>query len=114
MPATYRRRHARFYRVVLPIFVAVNLSLGVLLLASLQAGGWLRWMSLGSGVLCCVIAGWLSGVAWSRSYWCSAMERQVARWHRVLDAVFGWIEEAPVPVDALRALERSLDETLVR
>ncbi|HZV49983.1 MAG TPA: hypothetical protein VFD49_09485 [Candidatus Dormibacteraeota bacterium] len=114
MQAKYRRRHAFFYRVALPIFVCANLSLGVLLLTSVQVGGWLRWMSLGSGVLCCVIAGWLSGVAWSSFHWSSAMERQVTRWHGVVDAVFGWIEEAPIPADALRTLKRSLDETLVR
>src|SRR5579875_264551 len=113
MLASYRRRKVAFYRVVLPILVGANLILGVLLLTSIQAMGWLRGMSLGCGVLCCVIAGWLSGAAWSSSLWSSAMDRQVARWHSVVDAVFGWIEEAPISVDALRGLKRSLDETLL-
>ena len=40
------------------------------------------------------------------------MERQVSAWRRIADAMFRWIEETPVPVDSLKTLQRSLDETI--
>jgi hypothetical protein len=107
------RRGIIFYRVVLPGFTLVNLGLGVFTLTGLHPNGLLGWMMLGTGVLCCGIAGWLAGAGWSKNYWGSAMERQVTAWRRIVDAMFGWIEEAPVPADSLRTLKRSLDETLV-
>jgi hypothetical protein len=108
-----RRRGIIFYRVVLPGFTLVNLGLGVFTLLGLKPAGILGYMELGTGVFCCCIAGWLAGAGWSKSYWGSAMERQVTAWRRIVDAMFRWIEEAPVPADSLRTLKRSLDETLV-
>jgi hypothetical protein len=108
-----RRRGIIFYRVILPGFTLVNLGLGIFTLMALQPAGWLGWMELGTGVFCCAIAGWLAGAGWSKAYWGSAMERQVTAWRRIVDAMFCWIEEAPVPADSLRTLKRSLDETLV-
>jgi len=108
-----RRRGIIFYRVILPGLTVVNLGLGVFTLTGLKPNGLLGWMMLGTGVLCCGIAGWLAGAGWSKKYWGSAMERQVTAWRRIVDAMFGWIEEAPVPADSLRTLERSLDEALV-
>src|SRR5215472_6551951 len=70
------------------------------------------WLELGTGVFCCVIAGILLGAGWSKAYWSSAMERQVSAWRRIADAMFRWIEETPVPVDSLKTLQRSLDETI--
>jgi hypothetical protein len=107
-----RRRGIIFYRVILPGFILVNLGLGIFTLMALQPAGWLGWMELGTGVFCCAIAGWLAGAGWSKAYWGSAMERQVTAWRRIVDAMFRWIEEAPVPADSLRTLKRSLDETL--
>lgn len=108
-----RRRGVIFYRVILPGFTLVNLGLGVFTLTGLRPANWLGWMELGTGVFCCVIAGWLAGAGWSKRYWGSAMERQVTTWRRIVDAMFRWIEDAPVPADSLRTLKRSLDETLV-
>jgi hypothetical protein len=108
-----RRRGIIFYRVVLPGFTLVNLGLGVLTLMGLRPSGITGYMELFTGVFCCGIAGWLAGAGWSKSYWGSAMERQVTAWRRIVDAMFRWIEEAPVPADSLRTLKRSLDETLV-
>jgi hypothetical protein len=108
-----RRRGIIFYRVVLPGFTLVNLGLGVFTLLGLHPSGAIQYMELGTGVLCVGIAGYLIGAAWSRLYWNSAMERQVSAWRRIVDAMFRWIEEAPVPADSLRTLKRSLDETLV-
>jgi hypothetical protein len=108
-----RRRGIIFYRVVLPGFTLVNLGLGIFTLTGLRPSGLLQWMELGTGVFCCGIAGLLAGAAWSKAYWGSAMERQVTAWRRIVDAMFRWIEEAPVPADSLRTLKRSLDETLV-
>jgi hypothetical protein len=108
-----RRRGIIFYRVVLPGFTIVNLGLGVLTLMGLKPMGFTGYMELFTGVFCCGIAGWLAGAGWSKSYWGSAMERQVTAWRRIVDAMFRWIEEAPVPADSLRTLKRSLDETLV-
>ncbi|HZV51142.1 MAG TPA: hypothetical protein VFD49_15420 [Candidatus Dormibacteraeota bacterium] len=101
-----------FYRVVLPVCTGVNLGLGILMLVLLHPLNWLNWMELVTGVLCCVIAGSLAAAGASRSYWGSAMERQVSAWRRVVDTIFHWIEEAPVPVDSIHTLKRSLDEAI--
>jgi hypothetical protein len=108
-----RRRGIIFYRLVLPGFTLVNLGLGIFTLTGLRPSGALQWMELATGVFCCGIAGLLAGAAWSKAYWGSAMERQVTAWRRIVDAMFRWIEEAPVPADSLVTLKRSLDETLV-
>lgn len=107
-----RRRGAVFYRLVLPAFTVVNLGLGVFMLVGLRPAGWIAWMQLATGCFCCAVAGCLLGAGWSRTYWSSAMERQISVWRRMADAMFRWIEETPVPVDSLKTLKRSLDETI--
>lgn len=107
-----RRRGAVFYRLVLPAFTVVNLGLGVFMLVGLRPAGWIAWMQLATGSFCCAVAGCLLGAGWSRTYWSSAMERQISVWRRMADAMFRWIEETPVPVDSLKTLKRSLDETI--
>jgi hypothetical protein len=107
-----RRRGIIFYRVILPGFTLVNLGLGIFTLVQLHPIGPLGAMELATGAFCCAIAGWLAGAGWSKSYWGSAMERQVTAWRRIVDAMFRWIEDAPVPAESLRTLKRSLDETL--
>jgi hypothetical protein len=69
-------------------------------------------LELATGAFCCVVAGWLGAAAWSKSYWSAAINRQVETWRRIADAIFAWLEEAPLPADALLRLKRSLDEVV--
>jgi hypothetical protein len=99
-----------FYRIFLPIAVAVNLVLGVVILTYLRPDGSIGWLEVATGAFCCVVAGWLAASAWSKSYWGNAMARQVMAWRQIADAIFTWLEEAPLPAEALHRLKRSLDE----
>ena len=101
-----------FYGVCLPLGMLANVALGVLILAGLHPEGWPGWLEVGTGGFCCVVAGWLAAAAWSKSYWNNAMARQVAVWHRIADAFFGWLEEAQVPPESLNRLKTSLDEVV--
>jgi hypothetical protein len=67
-------------------------------------------LEVATGAFCCVVAGWLAAAAWSKSYWGSAMTRQITAWRQIADAIFAWLEEAPLPADALQRLKASLDE----
>jgi hypothetical protein len=103
--------HGRlFYRVFLPAAVAVNLGLGLAVLNELRPEGWLGWLEVLTGAFCCMVAGWLAASAWSKSYWGSAMARQITAWRQIADAIFVWLEEAPLPAEALQRLKTSLDE----
>lgn len=104
--------HRIFYSVFLPMGAAANLVLGLVVLRSLATEGNFGWLQLGTGALCCMIAGWLAAAAWSRFYWNRSMARQVAVWRRIADAIFAWLEEAPLPVEALHNLKSSLDEVV--
>src|SRR5207302_10833802 len=106
------RRIRFFFRVFLPLSVLANLCLSLLILTCLHPETWPGWLEVGTGALCCVIAGWLAAGAWSKSYWHRSMARQVATWRRIADAFFAWIEEAPVPPEALRSLRSSLEEAV--
>jgi hypothetical protein len=110
--ASHSRKDRLFYRVFLPLAVVVNLGLGVAILAGLGPAGWTGWLEVGTGAFCCLVAGWLAAAAWSKFYWNNAMARQVAVWRRIADAFFGWLEEAPVPAEALIRLRTSLDEVV--
>ena len=99
-----------FYAVFLPTAVVANLILGLIVLADLQPAGWGGWLEVATGAFCCIVAGWLAASAWSKSYWGRAMARQVEVWHKIADAVFAWLEEAPLSADALHRLKTSLDE----
>lgn len=107
-----RLRDRLFYRVFLPLGVLVNLGLGVFILAGLHPVGWTGGLEVATGAFCCVVAGWLAAAAWSKSYWNNAMARQVAVWRRIADAFFAWLEEAPLPAEALTRLKTSLDEAV--
>jgi hypothetical protein len=114
-PASVRaepRAHRIFYSIFLPLGVLANLTIGVVILIRIGIPGWLQWLELGTGVLCCMIAGWLAAAAWSKSYWTRNMARQVAVWRRIADTFFAWVEEAPVPADSLHKLKSSLDEVV--
>lgn len=102
-----------FYKFVLPGLTIANLGLGLLILTMLGPTGWMAWLELVVGAFCCSCAGWLVGAAWSKSYWGSAMDRQVRTWRRIVDAMFRWLEEAPVPADSIHVLKRSLDKAIV-
>lgn len=106
------RRQRLFYAVFLPVGVVANLGLGVLILTGLNPASWSGWLQVGTGALCCVIAGWLGSAAWSKFYWYRSMSRQVATWRRIADAFFAWVEEAPVPAEALNNLKSSLEEAV--
>ena len=99
-----------FYRVFLPLGVFANLGLAVVILDGLHPDSWLGWLEIGTGAFCCLVAGWLAAAAWSKSYWNKSMVRQVATWRRIADAFFAWLEEAPLPAEALQRLKTSLDE----
>ena len=100
-----------FYLVFLPCGVVANMALGLLIISG---GSWanLKWLQVGTGGLCCAIAGWLAAAAWSKAYWNRSMAHQVAVWRRIADAFFTWLEDAPLPADALHGLQRSLDEVV--
>ncbi|TME51584.1 MAG: hypothetical protein E6I53_09410 [Chloroflexi bacterium] len=110
LPETRRQRF--FFAVFLPLSVLANLSLGLLILTGLHPETWPGWLEVGTGALCCVIAGWLAAAAWSKSYWHRSMARQVATWRRIADAFFIWVEDAPVPPEALHSLKISLEEAV--
>lgn len=101
-----------FYRVFLPLGVLSNLVLGVFILARLSPQGWAGWLEVATGAFCCVVAGWLAAALWSKSYWNRTMRRQVTVWHQIADTFFNWLEDAPLPPDALRGLKSSLDKVV--
>jgi hypothetical protein len=103
-----------FYVVFLPLAVALNLVLGVVVLSDLRPSGWLGSLELASGAFCCAAAGWLAASAWATSYWGRTMARQVTTWRQMADAIFVWLEDTPLPSDALQRLSQSLDEARVR
>jgi hypothetical protein len=99
-----------FYSVFLPIAIVANLILGLIVLSNLNPAGWTGLLELVTGAFCCIVVGWLAAAAWSKSYWGKAMTRQVAVWHKIADAIFAWLEEAPLSAEALNRLKTSLDE----
>ncbi|HEX9097410.1 MAG TPA: hypothetical protein VF990_15075 [Candidatus Dormibacteraeota bacterium] len=90
----------------------VNLGLGVFILSDLRPEGWVGRLEIATGAFCCVVAGWLAAAAWSKSYFGRAMARQIAAWRQIADAIFAWLEDAPLPAEALQRLKRSLDEAV--
>jgi len=102
-----------FFRVFLPVGVVVNLVLGILILTGLRPmQGWSDWLQVITGAFCCLVAGWLAAAAWSKAYWSRAMKRQVTVWHKIADTFFVWLEDAPLPPEALTQLKTSLDEAV--
>ena len=105
-------REQLFFRLFLPLGILANLGLGVWILADLNPHLWSDWLQLGTGAFCCMVAGWLAAAAWSKSYWSRTMVRQIAVWRRIADTFFAWLEEAPLPPEALHRLKSSLDEAV--
>jgi hypothetical protein len=110
MPTPSRGR--LFYRVFLPLAVAANVGLALAVLMQLRPDGWLGWLEIATGGFCCAVAGWLAASAWSKSYWGSAMAHQVMAWRQIADTIFAWMEEVPLPAEALHRLKASLDEAM--
>jgi hypothetical protein len=106
------RSHRLFYGLFLPAGVVANLVLGLLILTGLRPESWSGWLQVGCGAFCCLVAGWLAAASFSNSYWSRSMARQVAVWRQIADAFFGWLEDAPLPVEDLRRLKTSLDEVV--
>jgi len=107
-----KSRGILFYWIALPLLTLINLGLGVLVLSRLNPGGWQGWMELSAGAFCCLVAGCLAAAGWSKSYWGSAMNRQVVRWRRMADVIFRWLEDVPVSPDAMKRLQGSLDDVI--
>jgi hypothetical protein len=101
-----------FFRLFLPLGVLANLCLGFFILTGLKPESWYGWLQVSTGAFCCVVAGWLAAAAWSKAYWSRAMSRQVTVWRRIADTFFAWLEEAPLPAEALTQLKTSLDEAV--
>jgi hypothetical protein len=101
-----------FYAVFLPLSVAANVGLGLAVLMQLRPVGWLGWLEIATGGFCFAVVGWLAGSAWSKSYWGSAMAYQVMAWRQIADAIFAWMEEVPLPAEALHRLKTSLDDAM--
>lgn len=101
-----------FYGLFLPAGILANMVLGILILTGLSPTTWSAWLQIGTGALCCMIAGWLAASAWSRFYWSRSMSRQVNTWHRIADAFFAWVEEAPLPAESLHSLKTSLEQAV--
>ena len=112
-PSALRSRsHGLFYLVFLPLGATANLVLGLVVLRELDPAGTFSWLQLATGAFCCMIAGWLAAAAWSRFYWNRQVTRQVALWRRISGTFFAWLEDAPLPPDALHRLKSSLDEVV--
>lgn len=109
---SWARSERLFFRVFLPLGIVANLGLGIWILAGLNPQVWTDWLKVGTGAFCCLVAGWLAASAWSKSYWSRAMVRQVALWRRIADTFFAWLEEAPLPPEAIHRLKTSLDEAV--
>lgn len=112
LPGGHELKDRFFYGMFLPLGVLLNVGFGVLILTGLRPDGWIGSLQLGTGAFCCFVGGCLAAALWSKSYWSKAMARQVAMWHRISDVFFGWLEEAPVPAEAMRRLKNSLEETI--
>jgi hypothetical protein len=99
-----------FYRLILPALALLNLGLGLVLLSLLPPTGQVGWPVALTAAFCCLVAGWLGASAWSKSYWAIVMTRQIVVWRRMVDAIFEWLEDAPVPADSIERLRRRLEE----
>lgn len=106
------KRQRFFYAFFFPLGVGANLGLGLLILASLNPTGWPGWLEVATGALCCLIAGWLAAALWSHSYWQRMMVKQVGTWQGIVDTFFKWVEDAPVPADAVRRLRSTLEDAV--
>lgn len=106
--------HRLFYGAFLPLGAIANVGLGVFVLSGLRPDEELSWLQLGTGAICCMIAGWLAATAWSKAYWSRSIARQVAVWRRIADTLFAWVDEVHVPVEALIRLRTSLEQAVPR
>ena len=111
-PVRGRRSERVFYNIFLPVAVIANLVLGLIILSGLRPYFWTEWLEIATGAFCCLVAGGLAAAAWSKFYWGKAMAHQVFVWRRIADAFFVWLEDAPLPAEALHRLQTYLDEVV--
>jgi hypothetical protein len=100
------------YQVFLPLGIIANVALGVFILAELRPATWTGWLQVGTGAFCCTVAGLLLAALWSKVYWNRSIARQVALWRQIADAFFSWVEDVPLPAEAVQRLESSLDKVV--
>jgi hypothetical protein len=111
--AMQRRETATlFYRFVLPLLVAVNVGLAVANLLGLQPRRAEAWIQLAAGGFCCLVAGWLVGVAQARAVWRAAAEAQLKRWQRLVEVLLKWLELAPFEASEVSRLKAEAEEAL--
>ena len=103
-----------FYRIFLPVGIVANLALGLFVLTGLRPALWTDWLQVGTGAFCCMVAGWLMAAWWSKVYWYRSMARQVVVWRRIADAFFTWLEDVPLPPEAIYRLKTSLDQVVAK
>jgi hypothetical protein len=101
-----------FYRVLLPILAAFNLTLGVTALSGLGLNKWTDTADIATGAGCCVIAGGLLATGLTRGYLTRSMLRQIAMWRQFSDTVVNWIEESRMPEETVARLHRSLNQVM--
>ena len=108
---TLRATRHIFCAFFLPLAVAVNLGLGLIVLSNLKPYDWLGWLELATGAFCCIVAGVLAATAWSRSYWGGRWAARLLSGVRWLTP-FRWLEEMQLSPESLQRLKRSLDEVV--
>lgn len=101
------------YGSFVSLAVTLNLVLGLVILGQLRPVGWLGDLEMATGAFCCAVAGWLTAAAWGKSYWGRAMARQVRAWSVMVDAIFVWLEDTPLPTGALQRLQSTLDKAKI-
>jgi hypothetical protein len=67
--------------------------------------------AVGGGAL--LAAGALSGWVLARQVYLREMQRQLVAWRETVDTVFDWVEDLRLPVDAVRQLERAVEQLLI-
>lgn len=99
-----------FFRFTLPVLATANLVLGIVLLAQPASESWEDLVVRFTGGFCFMVSGWLFAAGWSTAYWSRAIQHYVRHWAQLAEVIFGWLEEAPVPLESLRKLRGSLED----
>ena len=57
-----------------------------------------------------VLAGYVAAAAIYRRRLRRALVAQLERWRAIADAIFGWLEQTPIPLSRLSALQDSIEQ----